>query len=77
MTGPKGWGGKGEQPVTPDDIAAKLRALAGTVSSGTEGVRDSAAAGAGTAAVALVALTYVLGRRRGRRRSTVVEIRRL
>jgi hypothetical protein len=65
------------RPITRDDIEAKLRELQGTTEAGADAAR-----GAGIAAVIGVALlgillAYLLGRRKGRRRRTIVEIRRV
>lgn len=67
--------------ITPADIEAQLRQITDQVSETVERTTESTkpklipiGAAGGTA---VVALTYLLGRRRGRRRSTVVEIRRV
>jgi hypothetical protein len=63
--------------ITRDDIEAKLREVAGDVDSGVESAKPkviSAAVGVGVLAL-LVA--FLLGRRSGKHRSAVVEIRRL
>jgi hypothetical protein len=60
-----------------DDIKAKLGEIRGEVDSGTDRARPLATYVAVGAVVALVAVTFVLGRRKGRRKSTWVEIRRL
>lgn len=67
--------------ITPADIEAQVRQITGEVAETVEGVTEAVkpkmipVAAAGGAV--LVAATYLLGRRRGRRRSTVVEIRRV
>lgn len=63
-------------PVSPADIAAKLRGIGGELSQRTEAARGSIVVVGGGAVIALVGMSYLAGRRRGRRRSTVVEIRR-
>jgi len=70
------WRGVQEAPVSPADIAAKLRQIGGEVTDTAEEARGSVVVVAAVAVVALVGVAYLLGRRRGRRRSTVVEIRR-
>lgn len=71
---------RGSQPVGPvtrDDIEAKLRELRGEVD--TVGERAKAGAvvvGAVAAATVLVAV-YLLGRRKGKKRTTIVEVRRV
>ena len=66
-----------QRPITRADIESKLREIQG----GTEAGAD-AAKGAGIGAVVGLALlgvlvAYLMGRRRGRKRRTVVEIRRI
>ncbi len=63
--------------ITRDDIEAKLRELSGDVDERVESAKPKLVAGALSAVVVIAALSYLLGRRRGRRRSAVVEIRRL
>lgn len=62
--------------ITRDDIRAKLGELQGEVNETTQHARPVLTYAAVGAAVAVVALAFVLGRSRGRRKSTVVEIRR-
>ena len=66
------------EDIGPDDIERKFRELqtdvVGTV--GAE-VKSYAIAAAAVLAVSIVTIAYVVGRRRGRKRSTVVEIRRV
>lgn len=63
--------------ISRDDIEAKFREIQG----GVDEVADQAVSYvlvAGAVAVAgLVVLAFALGRRRGRRKSTFVEVRRL
>ena len=63
--------------VTPADLEAKLREIRGEVDEQSEAAKPTAMMVAGMAVVAVVAVAYLLGRRRGRRRSTIVEIRRV
>ena len=63
--------------VSRQDIENKLRALQGDVQNKVEDRRSSLLAIAGGVGVALVVVFFLLGRRSGKRRSTVVEIRRL
>jgi hypothetical protein len=65
------------RPITRDDIEAKLREIQGTTEAGADAAR-----GAGVAAVVgglllAILVAYLLGRRKGRKRRTVVEIRRV
>ena len=67
----------GSARITRDDIEAKLRELSGEVDERVDAAKPTVLTGAVAAVVVVVALAYLLGRRRGRRRSAVVEIRRL
>ena len=63
--------------ITRDDIEAKLREISGEVDDRVDAARPAVVGGA-VAVVLLVALVaYLLGRRSGRTRSAIVEIRRL
>lgn len=63
--------------ITRDDIHAKLREIKGEVDSSAETAKPIALAVGVVAAVAVVGFAYVLGRRKGKKRSTFVEIRRV
>ena len=69
-TAPKG-------KVTKGDIESKLRELQGEVNEGVEATKVPALAVAIGVVFVAIAAAYVLGRRKGRRRQTVLEIRRL
>ena len=64
-------------PVTRRDIEAKLREIRGEVDTAATAAKPVGLAVAAAAAVAVLAAAYLLGRRRGRRKSTWVEIRRV
>jgi hypothetical protein len=64
-------------PVTRADIEAKLRQIKGEVDSTATAAKPYAAAAAGVAAVIVLGLVYVLGRRKGKKATTLVEIRQL
>jgi len=65
-------------PVSRGDIEAKLRQIRGTAEETTPDVPDVAQRGGLVAGVAaLLVVAFVLGRRRGRKKSTIVEIRRI
>jgi hypothetical protein len=64
-------------PISRSDIEGKLRALQGDVQDKVEDRRSTILAIAGAVGVVLVVTFYLLGRRSGRRRSTLVEIRRV
>jgi len=68
-----------EQPkkITRDDIEAKFAELRGDVDERAEAARLPAVAIAVGAAVLTVCVAYWLGRRRGKKRQMVLEIRRI
>jgi hypothetical protein len=63
--------------ITRADLEAKLREVRGEVEEKGEAARNTGLTVALVGVVALVGLAFLLGRRRGRRKSTVVEIRRV
>jgi hypothetical protein len=65
------------RPITRDDIEAKLRQIQRGSEVGADAARGAGLVGGLAVTVALVVVAYLLGRRRGRRRRTVVEIRRI
>lgn len=63
--------------ITPEDLRSKLGEIRGEVDDATGTARPIALiAGVGLGAALLVGV-YLLGRRKGTKRSTVVEIRRV
>jgi hypothetical protein len=71
----------GQDPNAPAiskaDIEAKLATLKGGVDTEINNVKGIAIAVGVTVAVVVVLATFALGRRRGRRLATIVEIRRV
>jgi hypothetical protein len=63
--------------VSRDDIESKLREIRGEVDDVGDTSRDYAVIAGVVAAVVIVGIAYLMGRRKGKRRSTVVEIRRV
>ena len=63
--------------ITRDDIEAKLRELQGDVDQRTEAAKVPAIAVATAGIVAIVVVTYWFGKRKGRKRQMVLEIRRI
>ena len=63
--------------ITRDSLEGALRDLQADIDRDTQPMLVRVAYGAAAAAAALVALSYVMGRRAGRRRRTVVEVRRV
>jgi hypothetical protein len=63
--------------ITRDDIESKLRELRGEVQDVGNASKVYVLAAGVVALSAVVAGAYLLGRRKGRRRSTIVEVRRV
>jgi len=66
-----------DRKITRDDIEAKLREIQGDVGQRADAAKVPAIAIAVGVAVVTIAAAYFLGRRKGRRRQTVLEIRRI
>ena len=66
-----------DRRITRDDIQAKLEELRGEVDEGVERARNVTQVIAVVAVGVLVAAAFFYGRRRGRKRQTIVEIRRV
>jgi hypothetical protein len=65
------------QRITREDVEAKIRRLVGDVDDATEKMRDvGTAVGAGLLALLLV-IVFLVGRSKGRKKTTVVEVIRL
>jgi hypothetical protein len=65
------------EKITREDIEAKLRELRGEVDERVETVKVPAMAVAVGAAVVTIVVAYWFGKRRGRKRQMVLEIRRI
>lgn len=65
------------KPITRGDIEAKLRQIQGEAETTTATAKPYLVMAGAAGAVLLVGLAYLLGRRRGKKRTTVVEIRRV
>lgn len=63
--------------VSRDDIEQKLREIRGEAADVAESGRNYAVIAAAVALVAVVAVAYFFGQRKGKKRSTVVEVRRV
>lgn len=63
--------------VSRYDIEDKLREIRGEAGEVAESGRNYAVIAAAVAAVAVVAVAYFFGQRKGKKRSTVVEVRRV
>lgn len=63
--------------VTRGDIEAKVRQLQGEVEEAGEQAKGPAMIIAGVAAVVFIGVVFLLGKRRGKRQTTTIEIRRV
>ncbi len=66
-----------DRKITREDIEAKLRDIQGDIGERTEAAKVPAIAIAVGVAVVTIAAAYFFGRRKGKRRQTVLEIRRI
>lgn len=73
MTAP----GAAQPKITRADIEAKFRQIQGDVETGVESGRDIGKIGMIVGAVVAVGVIYILGRRHGRKKRTIVEIKRV
>jgi hypothetical protein len=69
--------GNGQTTVTRGDIEAKLREIRGLTDTTTEVAQEAAKPVLIILGVGAVLVAFLLGRRRGRKRSTIVEVRRI
>ena len=65
------------KPITRADLEAKLRSVSGDVTETVDAVKPQIFGGAAAGLLLAVIVAYLLGRRRGRKRSAIVEIRRV
>jgi hypothetical protein len=63
--------------ITRDDLEAKFRELKGGVEQRTKAAKDTAMPFAIAGGLILLLLVYIIGKRVGKTKSTVVEIRRI
>jgi hypothetical protein len=63
--------------ITRGDLETKLRAVTGDAGDTVEAVKPQLFGGAVAGLLLIVVVAYLFGRRRGRKRSAVVEIRRV
>jgi len=69
--------GTNGRKITRDDLEAAFSQVIGEGEATAEAAVPQVLLVAGTVALAVVTLAYLAGKRRGRRRSAVVEIRRV
>jgi hypothetical protein len=63
--------------ITPQDIENRLRALQGDVQSKVDDKKSTIATTAAAGGMVLLLIFFLLGKRSGKKRSAVVEIRRI
>jgi hypothetical protein len=63
--------------IERDDLEAKFRELQGEVGDVTASARSYLVVAGAVAGVLVIGVAFLLGKKRGRRNSTVVEIRRI
>ena len=63
--------------ISRDDIESKLRQITGEVSEVGAASKSYVLIAGAVAGAAIIAGAYLLGRRKGKKRTTVVEVRRL
>jgi hypothetical protein len=66
-----------DQTVTRDDIEAKLRQIKGEVDTTADSAKPYLVIAGVAGMVIVVGLAYLMGRRKGKKKTTVVEIRRV
>jgi len=66
-----------QQRITRDDLEAKFRAFQGDVQSKVDDKKQTLVAVAAGAGVLVLIIFFLLGRRSGRKKTTLVEIRRV
>ena len=65
-----------DEKITRDDIEAKFRELSGDVDDKAEAAKGTAIAVGAVVAAAVVLGVFLFGRSRGRKKTTLVEVRR-
>ncbi len=63
--------------ITPEDIESSFRDVADQIETVAESKKQTAAIGIGIAGVIVLVVAFLLGRRSGKKKSSVVEIRRM
>lgn len=65
-----------DRKISRDDIEAKLRELQGEVDETAESAKGMAVAVGAAVAVGVIVVVFLMGKRRGKRKTTIVEVRR-
>ncbi len=66
-----------ETKITPEDLRDKLQAFQGEIQGAVEDQKMSIATVLGGAGMVLLIVMFLLGRRSGKKKSAIVEIRRV
>ena len=66
-----------QKKVSRDDLEAKFRSLQGDVQGKMEDRKQTLVVGAAVGGLLLVLLVFLIGRRSGKKKTTLVEIRRV
>jgi hypothetical protein len=66
-----------DKRISPDDIRNKLNEITGSVGDEFESTKGTAITVAAIATGVIIVAVFLLGRRRGKRLATIVEIRRV
>ncbi len=65
------------EPIRRDDLEAKMRELQGEVDETRESATSTLLTVGAVVLVGVIAVAFLLGRRKGKKRTTVVEVRRI
>jgi hypothetical protein len=65
------------RPIQRDDLEAKMRELQGEVDETRRSATTNLAAVGAVVAVVVIAVAFLVGRRKGKKRTTIVEVRRI
>jgi hypothetical protein len=65
------------QPIRRGDLEAKMRELHGGVAETRESATNTLVTVGAVVVVGVLAVAFLLGRRKGKKRTTVVEVRRI
>ncbi|MGK2950283.1 MAG: hypothetical protein ACSLFP_17060 [Acidimicrobiales bacterium] len=66
-----------DSPIRRSDLESKLRELQGEVDDTRQSATNTLLTVGAVVAVGVVAVAFLLGRRKGKKRTTVVEVRRI
>jgi hypothetical protein len=66
-----------DRPITRDDLESKMRELVDEARGEVASTRNTLVSVGVVAGIVLLLIVFLLGRRAGRKRSTIVEIRRV